>query len=80
MREMLFSPVMYTRQCSAISLKKRLDTNIKKVLNSGYINCYTSKEVKRKMELITPGMILGLVVIHALIIGVMNWMTFLFHN
>jgi len=50
------------------------------VLNSGYINCYTSKEVKRKMELITPGMILGLVVIHALIIGVMNWMTFLFHN
>jgi hypothetical protein len=60
--------------------KKRLDTNIKKVLNSGYINCYTSKEVKRKMELITPGMILGLVVLHALIIGVMNWMTFLFHN
>ena len=80
MREMLFSPVMYTRQYPTLSLKKRLDTNIKKVLNSGYINCYTSKEVKRKMELITPGMILGLVVLHALIIGVMNWMTFLFHN
>jgi len=32
------------------------------------------------MELITPVMILGLVVLHALIIGVMNWMTFLFHN